>query len=783
MKQTPSDTARTACPPAAPPSWRRLWQVPVFVLGVAALLAAWLWPASGAQPVPLAQQHLQSALNLLDAGRGPEALEMAQAALAADGMASAQAGDIRFALGTAYLFSAGKLRDIDSTTAYRRARADLELAQQLSVAPSLQGPLLLRLAQARRQTGANLPSVAPLLQQCAQQDPTCAEEAYTLLVDLLQRHQPPQLNAALLATEKWLLVPVLRQPNLARLRRSELLLLLERREEARQTLQRIPEAATEFAPARLLLARSYQEEGAYSQAAELWQQALQTGQPPEALLQVRLMLGLCHASLNQRSQAEHAWQPLLEVHPRVPEALPAWLRLAEMRLAAQEINGALIAFDEALRDPKELASNPYLELLQVRKRIDLAWQQWRQTGHWTAAKRLMELSRTVFPAETAEERIGLTAEEAGQHYLSQAGKEVGAKAEGLIQQARFEFRNAGEAFSRAAQLKSHAQERTDLLWKSAQNLLRGQSYARAAVVLETYLTRELSPQRRAEALVGLGEALQAVRESEKAAQLLTQALRQPHALEQRARYLLALAYIDQKKYPEAEAVLRAVATSRNLNQEVPELAQSRFAIGHVLLLQEQYAEAVSAFEAALQQYPNDPQAMSARFRLAEACLHAGRQQVQHYKEAKQEATRDYYRQQRRHYYDRALNYFQGLAQDLSDRHEQSSLASTEAALLRSSRFGMGDCLFQQGRAQEAASVYESLALHHNHEAAGLTALMHLTQCHLHLQHAEEARLTLDRTERLLGQLSDTDLAVTQMTRSQWTDWLTWARKAGAETTP
>lgn len=780
MKPSPPDIARAATAQAAP-SWRSLWQVPVFVLGVFAVLAAWFWPSSAPNKTEQrARQHLQTSLQALEEGDGPTALNAARAAWEQGGLHPQLAGDIRYALGAAYLLSAGKSTEFDAATADRRARADLELASQVGVSPSVRASLLLRLAQARHRNGVELSQVIPLLQQSAEQNPRCAEEAYALLVEVYQHRQPPYLKAALEVTEKWLLLPVLRQPNLARLRRGELLLSLERRDEARQTLARIPAEAVEFPHARLLTARSHFDENAYAKAAELWQQALSDARPAESMHHVRLMLGLCHAERGQRAEAEQVWQPLLEAQPRVPQTLLAWLRLGELRLDANETNGALIAFDEALRECDRTFPNPYLDAPQVRERLDKAWQRWRQTGNFSAAKRLLEIARVVLPAGVAEERIGLTCEEAGQSYQAQASKATGAKAEGLMQQAQQHFRASGEAYAKAAALKSDAAEETELLWKAAQNLLRGQSYARAVTVLETYLARDLPDQRRTEAIIGLGEALQAEKQADRAVRLLTQALEQPHPLEQRARYLLALAYIDQKKFAEAEKIFRSIATSPSLLKDQNVLTQARFANGHLKLKQEKYAEAVSDFEAALEQYPDDPGALVARYALAEACLQAARQQIQHYKDAKEEPARDYYSKRRRHYCECGLRNFQKLAQELSDRQEQAPLSTSEQALLRGSRFGMGDCLFQLGRAQEAVSVYESLALHHNNQPAGLTALMHLAQCHLHLQRCEDARQVLARIETLLGQLDDTQLAATNMTRQEWMEWITWAKKACVE---
>lgn len=753
----------------------------MFLLGVAAFLTVWFWPKTTRKSTEqLAQENLQAALVALNQGDGPAALRAARYAWEQGGQNGNRTGDIRFALGSAYLLLAGKTTEFDAPTASRRARAELELAQQVGVSPSLRAALLLRLAQARHQTGTEAVRIIPLLQQSAELKAPCAEEAYAFLVDLLLQQKPPRRAAALQVTEKWLLLPVVRQANLARLRRSELLIELEQREEARQTLARIPETAPEFPQARLFLARSFLEEQNFAKAVPLWEQALQEGRPKERLAYVRLMLGHCRAALGQRSEAEKAWQPLLEQLPRVPETLPAWLRQAELRLEANEPNGALIAFDEALREEAGAKPNPYVSSAQLQERLEKAWLHWRQVGNYSAAKRLLEIARTVLPAGLAEERIGLTCQEAGQFYLTEGGKQNGAKAEALLQQAQQSFRTAGEAYAKAATAKADSPEQAELWWKAAQNLLRGQSYARAVTVLETYLARDLPAQRKTEALIGLGEALQAMKESDRAAKLLTQVLEQPHPLEQRARYLLALAYIDQKKFAEAEAILRSIATARTLVNEPPELRQSRFAMGYVLFRQQQYAEAVSALEAALQQFPDDPQALPARFQLAEACLQAGRLQVQHYKDAKQEAARDYYRQQRKHYYDRALKHFQQLAQDLSDRQEQSALSTTEENLLRSSRFGMGDCLFQLGRVAEAVSVYESLALHHNNQPAGLTALMHLAQCNLHLQRKEEAKQVLERLQTLLKSLPDADLTSTRMTRQEWQEWATWASKECAD---
>ena len=764
--------------PSHPPPWRQLWQGPVFVLGVLAVVLLILvhptWTVSRAD---LLEQDLHAALAALEAGDHAQATALARRALEQVHHAPQLAGDLRFVLGSAALLEAAGASGAEQAAAYRRAHADLRQAEQLGVSAPHRPRLAYRLVLADYHTGGDPARVAVALEKALDISPADRVEGYALLTALHLRGPEPDLLSALRANEKLLAQPNLTDPNPARLQRGELLVRLGRGRDARQILNRIPAGAPEFAAARHVRALSWYQDEEWQTAAALWEEALSGPDRPPHAGEALYHLGLCYTRLQRPfADIEHVWGRITREMAGSPEALAVAFHLAELHLAAGRDAEALAAFTTALAAADLAAGNRYLSVAAMRQTVEWGWSRWVEAGRYDLARQLAERYRRLAAPGEADRRLALASAAAGHACLRDAERAAGPAADALRQQARQHFHDAGEAFEAVAAAHAGQPEQGEALWASAENFLRAQRYARAAVLLERYLALDLPEKRRLEALVGLGEAYQALRHTDKAVELLKLALSQPSPLQTRARYLLALTQIDQGRYAEAEANLRAILHMPVLDAEPGELRQSFFTLGRVLFQREQYAEAALQLKSALERYPNAPQALPARYWLAAAYRQAARQEERNISAAAIESARQTYRLQKTTRLEQALDQFQRLAFDLADRRTSRPLTGEEETLFRESRFGIGECLFALARYDEAVSVYETLAREYADRAEGLRALVELAYCHLMQKQIVLANMALERARTTLGRLDDQALEPTRMTRRQWQELLDQATK-------
>ncbi len=764
-----------------PPPLGRLWQLPTFAAGVLALglLLAHL-PARPHSSLDLFEESLAAAFEALDARDWERALERGKQALSRADAAPHRSGDFRFLFGSAYLLEAqlgDALGDAPGdepgdepvrAESARRARVYLQQAEQLGVLEAYQPRLQYRLALARHLAGLEPEEVIPELERALRFSPADREEGYRLLSALYLKKSTPDPEAALRACEKLVALPGLLQPGRARLRQAELLLHLKRTDEARQVLARIPAVAPESKQALHLRALSYFEDQDWASAAALWEEPELEKLP--ALPAVLYYRGLSYERLTRTDEARETWSRLRRDWPDSEEAVAAALRLAELERQQGRKAEALACFESVLPRIAPGFRNAFLDAEAVRRIIQSSWSSWLEQGSFAEARRLATAARHLSGPGEAEQRFALASEGAGLAAFQQAGAATGVEAEKRIAEARALCLEAAEAFETVARLRTGAPEHAELLWSSAANFLRAQQYTRAAAVLERYLALDVPKKRRLEALVGLGEAQQALKQNEKAIKLLQEALRQDGPLSFRTRYLLALAQIEQGKLDDAERTLRD-----NLNAppgpEPAEFSQSLFALGHLLYRKGHYTEAAAYLERAVEKYPGDPQALQARYVLAECHRKAARLEAKTVGKAEVKSIRDLYQKQYAHKLEQALTHFRHVAFALSDRQDGGTLGSADQALLRESRFGVGECLFNLGRYEEAIGVYEALAESYRDRAESLTAFMHLTHCYFTLKRTTEARQAVQRARGVLDKLADQDVESTQISRKDWQDWL------------
>jgi tetratricopeptide (TPR) repeat protein len=587
-------------------------------------------------------------------------------------------------------------------------------------------------------------------------------QAYAVLVEQYLQQTPPDRLAAAQTLQRWLMLHQVADPNGLRLLLAEQMLALDRFAEAKQVLARVSSSDPRARQAWDLLVRCHLALGEQRLAADLLRRLLAASPPPE-LPRLRYLLGSCLADLGEDEAAKTTWQQAAS--GTGPAAIAAHLKLG-VALAERDPATALKHWKQVLSTaPPLIWDQPYFNLATLRRDWEKTWQAWLASGQFALAARLAQASRAWLPPGVALERQGQAEQLAGR--AAQRRAEDGQADHWPT--ARAHFRAAAAAFEEAALLPAASPEqRLEWQWLAAENLLRAQNYPRAAVLLELCLASKLPPRRRAEAQIGLAEALHALGARDQALRLLTEAL--PHAgpLALRARYLQAMIYIDLKDYVRAEAALAAITTSGPSFPEPSEVRQARFALGYVLHWQQRFPEAAAALESAVRWHPDSPEAVEAEYWWADALLQAAvRLERTASRDARSESTREYLDQRRRQWLLSALEHFQRFlarSSDLSSTPERDRLLSA-------ARFGLGDTLLALERYDEAAQVFETLALAHDYELDGAKALRQLAVCLLGQGKKAEVQTVLSRLRERLAALPDNAFAPPRWPRSEWERWL------------
>jgi tetratricopeptide (TPR) repeat protein len=767
---------------APEPTWRELWQVPLFVAGVLALAVAgglfWLLPTASLR---LAARELAAAQAALDAGAVEDVAPHLEAAGRIYEQLGRPSGELELLRGSVLFQQAEAAQGPTQAELYGQALVQLRSAQQLGVGKDVAPRLRYRLAVAQYHTGGDADTAIKEIDAALDESPRDRLAGYALLSRLYLARSKPNLTAALRANERLLAQVGLANPNPARLQRGELLLQLKQHEEARLVLSRIPSTAPEHATARHLRAWSQYQGGEWQAAVELWEPALRDDvahvpQLPQALYG----LGECYQALGRTADAQSIWQRAQREAPGTEEATAAAFKLALLHTAADQYDDALAQFQQGLRGLTPDWRGAYTDAAELRQQIETTWTAWLNAGRHEPARQLARLYQPIALPGEAARRHGLASQRAGITLLRQAERTSSSQREQLAGEGRKLLREAGESFETAVRELGVEGDSGELLWQSAENYLQAQEPARAAAVLEVLLRGTLTPARQQEAQVALGEAYQALRRSEAAAKLLQQASARPGPLQLRARYLLALAQIDLGKYDAAEAVLKEIMQMPVIERGTEELRLARFALVHVLFRREGYADAADYLEKALATDAEQPQSVATRYWLAEAYRRAARQEKKSISSADTTAAREFYLKLKRQQLERALAQFQHVVSALDAGAAQQTLTAEDATRLRESRLGVGECLFNLGRYEEAVTIYRTQFDQDGVSVGALNAGMHLTQCYLTLKKLDEAKSTITRARGVLSQLSEKEFETAQTNRHAWQDWFD---NAAASTQP
>jgi tetratricopeptide (TPR) repeat protein len=756
--------------PIPPAQAQPLWQAPLFVLGVAALAAAWFGrPYLSPHAARRLDRDLAEARQLLARpdGDADAALELAERVLDQSESRPEQAGAAGFLAGCACIRLAEQADPARARELWGRAGSYLEQAQAFGVPEADKPALAYRLAKIEYHTSADLPAVIVQLEEAV---PNCDRraEGYALLTQAYLKLPKPDLPKALEANAKLRDVAEATEAELAaaKLLGGELLLRMGKPEEARKSLDLIGPHSPPgiLVKARLLQARSFQEEKRFNEAVALYIDLLakhksSVGDPA----QIHYNLGLCYRQLDQPREAAKELQECVTLS-RGPEGQAAALMLAETRLAEPALEGALDALTLALArvDRPEEWKNPLAPLARAGEVFEKALAAFRQASRHDLALKLLDVYAKLVP----QPRVMTYRAEVAAEWARLKGEVVDSPEAQLL--AKQLYKVAAEANDKLAELSGvPLTQQGEYKWASAQHYLAAGEKASALARLEQVVTLNLEPARLGEAWYRLAELYRALEKEASALAAYRKCLEYDTRFSYLARYQLAMAALE-KNPDEAEAALILNIKLLRWDPDSEALRPSLFALCNMLYQKRLYNRVYPYLEDALGRFKegkDSPEVTNARFQLANSYRQKASQDNlnQFMNMSMSEEAAAHFKKEHLRWLQKAAEEFSALERFLETPEGKDHLTPELRAQVP---VITAKCWADLGEYGKALAIYEKLIERSAGKAQEqLDALGGAVACHGHLGQLEKVKQRLLQIRKLLdeGQLPED-------VRKPWEEW-------------
>jgi len=763
-------------------SVRQLWQVPVFLLGVAVLVMVWVHrPCAGDCNTYQLQRELTSARHQLAHNNPEAAIGLVQKVLEQADCIPDRVGEAHFLWGSAELCLVDPANVSQATAHYQAALQHLELADQHGVPESDRPHLLYRLARAGLFTGVPPQNAIAYLSAAAEQLGEDKEkvDAYSLLTQAYLRLPQPDLKGALAANEKLRRLPLLSADVLerAKLLGGELKLQMNRPDDARKDREKINQHAplALLTRARVLLGRTYQMEGNWSEAAQQWDKAL--SDPPESLAERGLILyqlGLCYRRMEQLDQAARVWEECYTRHPG-EQAQAAAVALADLYLQQGKNDKGLellAVVGSSVPNP-EAWKNSLIALAQVREVFDRGCQALRKAQSYDLAARLIGSYQTLAEPGRGQRLLADISADWGQARLAIArGLESEAQAH-EEQAARDLLTRAGAAYVQTELLPAPPAEQAATLWRAITCYRDARDNNQVITLMTQFLNlieKDTDP-RAGEAYFLLGETFRQEKNIKDARDAYLKCMQYGTPFVFRARYQLAVQAIEEGNLDDAKDLLEQNISQLYIEGGNEVKQETYFTLGSLFFQRHNYQMVVRRLEQVLGTFPSSPETTRARYQLAESYRQLAAQENQNYLlgEYKDPETRAHYWKQYRVWLAKAADEFYELAQSLEKLGDDEARRHLTAEELLQIPFIAAECRFNLGDYEGALKIYEALAKKMHERPEGLNALGGMVRCHSALSQPEQVKQRLMEIRLMLNGM---DGAI----RQQWEAWLTVAGK-------
>jgi tetratricopeptide (TPR) repeat protein len=838
-----ANSRRTAAPVARASlvarlrAWRPEWPGGRFLLIGAALgavavigLSLGLALVFRGSPAVVRERLVPRALARLDAGNLREARRLATQLRSLPQTTLEERGAAMYVLGSVVFREAQKIENASQQRIlFLVASRYLQQANLHGFPPGREPDGLLVLGTALHHAGRFDESL-PVLRDALEANPAAAGPLNRLLAEGYLQATPPQLDEALTCVYKHLDNAALtsHERHSGLLLKSRIQLARSDEPAAEAALAGIPPDSPLAAAAIMIRAQAVIQaarqaakqaelddalrQGLMGTLAALGQLESLPAVDREQLPPAQLLIGHAHDLLGDRQAALAHFDRLRRSRYGRPEGMAATLWMAELALREGRADEALEHYKRTLLQagPREAYQNPWLSLADLEQRLVVAGRELIASGHHATAVDLAQAMPPVVPEIMALE-LRISAHHAWAEKLAdQAAIQPAAQAEVSRAQARQHLRQAGADGQRLAQLRLATRHYVDDLAAAAEHYQRGQGFRQAVHVYREFL-RQNPLERVPEALVGLGESLLALGETDKALTTLAQCRRDfaTHPATYRARLLESQGWVEKGDLARAKELLLENLYRHALTPKSNDWRDSLYSLGRLLfreaseletksrlggidqanesakveglkLLEQSYAtyqEAIRILTEAVQRYPAAAQAIEARYWIAESYRHAALWPRKKLTVTTIETSRLALSRQIQQELTGALAEYQTLIADLSSEQTLARRTRAELSMLRNCYFGRADALFDMGRYDDAIEAYSAATNRYQHDPESLEAYVQIATCYRRLKRSSEARGTLEQARVVLQRIRpDADfLRTTRLNREEWNDLLLWLR--------
>ncbi|MEO1498028.1 MAG: tetratricopeptide repeat protein [Planctomycetota bacterium] len=479
------------------------------------------------------------------------------------------------------------------------------------------------------------------------------------------------------------------------------------------------------------------------------------------------LLGRAYELSGDEAQARDRYAELRRKHGSSPSGIAASLAEGDILRRAGDPSG-LEAYRRALDAVREPVSyeGVLLSLDEVRQRLREAHQGYLSDGAYRPA---ITLADRLTPPLPRTEQLALRAETLrrwGDARLAEAER-LAPRGRDARREGRRRLREAGVAYEQLAEARFATRAFIDDLWQASEAYADGQSYSDTARVLERYLRNEPLI-RNASALLKVGQSHLSLGEARQAITAFEECLtfHSTDVAAYQARLDCAHAYLEVNNLERAIKLLNENLYDTAMTPLSPEWRDSKFALGRLLVELGRHTEAIDCLTEAIDRYPDDPQALTARYLMAESHRHASEEPLERLADAKTVNEIERARAEADQHLQRALELYKSVQDEITLATEADDLGR---ATLRNCYMMRGSVLFEMGRWEEAIEAYSNVTTLYQNDPFSLVTLVQISHCRRRLQDNVRARGAIEQARLLLARLpADADFATpTNLTRPEW----------------
>ncbi|VTR98454.1 tetratricopeptide repeat protein [Tuwongella immobilis] len=794
-----STTQRPAASASRTPAAANIWQIPTFVLGIAAVVG--IWHARPYIQGDLTLRYVRTLSEFRQSLEQPDQSELLQTiAERVETLVDqfpAHAAEANLLLGTYAIQQAESRGESESANEWwTKAKSRLESAQQSGVSDLDKFRLQYRLAKVWEQLDAVEPNqVIDALQAStnASEDPA---EGFRRMAEACLRMSTPDYRQARGHLREFI-SRSLPHTDPKKIARSRLLLgdlhiRLNEYEDARKVLERVPvDVSPElYLTAQTQLARTYLAENDVDSAMKALEQAKAVkSSVPGQQESVLYYLGLCYHQANKRDLAMAVWDEAR--NGTGPESQAAALRLAETMLGlVSERTHVVALLDLGLKGVTASSNytNPLMPITDVQALIEESITVFKKAQDFESALKLANLYARVAENHRDREVYSETAF-AYANLLTDQAQSQPAERDRLLTLAQVQFRASGQAMTILAQQTKPADLKIDRTRRASQAFLKAGDDQKALDMLNAIAqSNEVPDGSRGEIWLAIGEAYLQSGNKVSARESFKNALKSPSPTTPKARLQLAKMQIAEDKAAEMTEAIRTLELNLDpeWTKDKDSHSQTLLLLGDAYLRMREWQKAENCLMQLLTAHGDHPRVTDARHKLARcywfqasvsaAALKKTTQDLATAPEPTKSELQKRATEQQTTYFNflkKTAKNFDMVDQALSQPDRINRLMPEEMTMLRNSAFAAAECHLFLGEYDEAIRRYSALASRYQGQAEQLIALSQVWKLYTNmLRDANGGQRTLDLMRKAFASMSDNAFTGTNEfhQRKFWQDW-------------